>query len=137
MSREPTRLYGNGTVGMMVVLDHVHLGDRDPLSKYPQPAFFTITQAPPSETPGSDAYYVLRDTSGHEVSTKGHSTANYLYKVDEWHDWRAGQAEQDHAHQVRTISTLRDRLELLKEIMASQGVRVITSEQAAALGIKS
>ena len=77
----------------MLVLDHVHLGDKDPLSKYPQPAFFTIIQAHPSETPGSDAHYVLRDTSGHEVSTEGHSTASYLYKVDEWHDWRAGQRD--------------------------------------------
>lgn len=134
--KEPDRLYGHGTIGMMVVLDHVHLSIQDPLVKYAQPAFFTIVELPLSD-PGFDSYYVLRDTAGNEVSTKGHSTANYLYKVDEWAAWRAAQAEQSHVHQVRTISTLRDRLELLKEILVEQGFRVITTEQAEKLGIKS
>lgn len=56
--------------------------------------------------------------------------------MDDWQEWRSNREDQTHSDQIRKITTLRDRLELLKEIMASQGVRVITNEQAEKLGMK-
>lgn len=132
----PPRLYNTGTVGMTVVLDHVDMGTSDPFSGLSHPAFFTITEVYPSESPRFNTVYTLRDTKGRTVSTSASSVSNYLIQVDEWQRWRKARTDQDHTHQVRTIATLRDRLELLKEIMASQGVRVISTDQAATLGIK-
>lgn len=135
--QDPTRLYSAGTVGMMVVLDHVCMSPSETFGQYPHPAFFTITEAPPSETPGFNAVYTLRDTKGNTVSTKGSSVSNYLIEVDVWQKWRANREDQTHADQIRKISTLRDRMELLKEILVGQGFRVISNDQAEKLGIKS
>ena len=135
MSTEPRRIHGNGTVGMMVVLDHVSMSPDEPFSHYRLPAFFTLTGSAREETPGYHAVYVMRDTGGNTVSTQG-SIPSYLIEVDDWQKWRSNREDQTHSDQIRKITTLRDRLELLKEIMMGQGVRVITNEQAVALGIK-
>lgn len=134
--KELARLYGHGTVGMMVVLDHVHLSEEGPCGKYVQPAFFTIVEAPESNASGFNTSYVLRDTAGRLVDTKGSSTSCYLSKVEDWADWRAAQAEEARVSNARTIDTLRDRVGLLKSILVEQGFRVITREQADTLGIK-
>lgn len=135
--KELKRLYGHGTVGMIVVLDHVHLSDEGPCGKYVQPAFFTIMEAPESNAKGFDTSYVLRDTAGRLVDTKGSSTSCYLSTVDDWADWRADQAKDDRVNSARTIDTLRDRVGLLKGILVEQGFRVISNEQAEKLGIKA
>lgn len=121
---------------MMVVLDHVSMSPGEPFSHYRLPAFFTILEITREETAGYHAVYTMRDTGGNTVSTQG-SIPSYLIEVDEWETWRTNREDQTHADQSRKISTLRDRLELLKEIMMGQGVRVISNEQAEKLGIKS
>ena len=136
--KELARLYGHGTVGMIVVLDHVHLSEESPCGKYVQPAFFTIVEAPESNASGFDASYVLRDTAGRLVDTKGcQGTACYLSKVDDWSDWRDEQAKDARVSNAKTIDTLRDRVALQKSILVEQGFRVISNEQALTLGIKA
>jgi hypothetical protein len=132
---ELKRLYGNGTVGMVVVLDHVS-GLSAPFSDYTQPAFFTIVEAPESNKTSHHAHYVLQDTAGNEVSTEGHSTACYLSKVDDWAAWKKQKTAEVANDNARIIATLGDRVSLLKGIMVEQGVRVISNDQAQKLGIK-
>lgn len=121
---------------MMVVLDHVSMSPSETFGNYPQPAFFTITEAPPSETPGFNPVYTLRDTAGHIVSTRGSSVSSYLIKVDDWQEWRSTRTDEIQAQLARVNARLLDRVDLLKEILVAQGVRVITRDQAATLGIK-
>lgn len=71
MSTEPRRIHGNGTVGMMVVLDHVSMSPGELFSHYRLPAFFTILEITRDETPGYNAVYAMRDTEGNRVSTAG------------------------------------------------------------------
>lgn len=136
---ELERLYHKGKTGMIVVLDHVSLGNDNPFSKYPQPAFFTIVE---DQTPEErfQGIYLLQDSEGNRIRTQegesySNSISSYLIEVSVWKAWKFGQIEQDKAHAARTISTLRDRLGLLTEIVQNQGVRVITEAQAQAAGL--
>ena len=135
MSKEPSRIYGTGKIGAMVVLDHVGLSRGNPFYEYPQPAFFTIDAVGPGANPGDYPAYILRDTAGKRIMTDG-SIAGYLYQVDEWSAWRQSQFEETVASQDRALSTLRDRLTLLKDILTAQGVRVVPNDQAEKLGLK-
>lgn len=135
------RLYSNGRVGMIVVLDSVFLGSDSPFAKYQQPAFFTIVEDQTPE-PRYQGIYVLRDSDGNMIRTQAEddvrgdqSISPYLAEVSKWAAWMKNKVEGDRQIQDRKISTLRDRQELLKEILVAQGVRVVTDEQAKALGI--
>jgi hypothetical protein len=133
---ENIRINGGGKVGEMVVLDHVSLGGVGPFAKYQQPAFFVIESVDQDPHPGIKTSYTLRDTQGVVVDTKGTDIHWFLMRVTQWDRWRSDREEQTRTDQTRKIATLRDRVELLKEIMEKQGVRVITTEQAQTLGIK-
>lgn len=140
---ELCRLYSKGRVGMTVVLDHVQLSNEDPFAKYQQPAFFTIVEDLSDER-RYKGIYVLQDQDGNRVSTEvpagsrfNSSISSCLIDVTVWAAWKAKTAEEAIASRNNTIRDLSSRLAVLKEVMASQGVRVVSNEQAVKLGIKA
>lgn len=138
-----TRLYSHGRVGMMVVLDHVGLSNDDPFAKYQQPAFFTIVEdLTPEERFNGD--YILQDQEGNRIRTVanpgeryGSNMASYLSEVSAWSAWKANEHAKALKWRDAQIHDLSVRVAVLKEVMASQGVRVISNDQAASLGIKA
>jgi hypothetical protein len=137
-----TRLYSSGRVGMTVVLDRVSLSG-GPFAKYQQPAFFTIVEdLTPEERFNGD--YVLQDQEGNRIPTTADpedkfatNASSYLTDVSVWSAWKADNYETALAAHKQSIHDLAVRVAILKEVMATQGVRVITNEQAKALGIKA
>lgn len=135
-----TRLYGGGRVGMMVVLDHVSLSGDSPFAKYQRPAFFTIVEdLTPEERFNGD--YILQDQEGNRIRTAQHenesNVSSYLSEVSVWLAWMANEHAKALAWRDSRIHDLSVRVAVLKEVMASQGVRVISNDQAEALGIKA
>ena len=136
-------LYGAGRVGMIVVLDHVSLSITDPFVKYQQPAFFTIVEDLSPEN-RRNGIYVLRDSEGNLIKTQaGDSTepstdsiCYYLSEVSDWSRWNTARTREAVATRDATIYNLQVRVGTLREVLVEQGFRVITSEQAAVLGIK-
>lgn len=137
MSPELKRLYGHGRVGMIVVLDHVSLGKEHPFAKYAQPAFFTIVE---DWTPEErfNGVYVLHDSEGTVILPEETSNiASYLTEVSVWAAWKAATTAEAIATRDDRIHNLLVREGVLKEVMQNQGVRVVTTEQAKTLGLKS
>lgn len=139
---EPKRLYGGGSVGMIVVLDSISLEPENPFAKYSQPAFFTIVEdLTPERRFNGD--YVLQDSTGNRIRTvadpndrSGSNVSSYLTEVNVWAAWKA----ETHAKAIETrdqrIERGLVRVAILKDVLVEQGFRLITTEQAAALGIK-
>lgn len=137
-----TRIYSSGKVGMVVVLDHVHLSSDSPFAGYKQPAFFTIVEDRTPET-RFQGVYLLRDSAGNLIpSQEGSDTdkcsgsiSSYLIEVTEWLRWRDENTTKAIATRDAAIRDLKAKLSVLKEVMENQGVRVVTQEQAKVLGI--
>lgn len=126
-------IYSGGVVGQVVILDHVSFGDNPdpevyPLGKYLQPYAFTIVGITEEED-----CYLLRDADGVEV--KSHDGA-YLFDAKEWLTWSEGRREYQLWEKADEISILNAKLNLLKEILIAQGVKVVTQAQFDALGLK-
>lgn len=126
------RLYEKGKLGQMVVLDSVGLGSNSPLAQYEQPAFFTIKDV---VTTSEGITYTLEDPKGNVVNAG--SSSYWLTALPEWQAYTKDRDAKEKARNEETLKTLRDQLHVLKEVMSSQGLRVVTSEQADTLGLST
>ncbi len=127
-----------GSVGQMVILgSRVDWGKNPdpvekPLSKYPYLSLFTIVVKATNE----DGYYILSDAKGERirVSTKG-TDHWYLYDAQEWLNFNNLRETEKFARKERKISQLEGHVDLLKDILIKQGIRIVTEDQATKLGI--
>ncbi len=130
-------IYGKGRVGQMVVLDNVQLHHTCPLVKYPQPHVFTIAE----KIGGGERedIYILVDQDGNRVlgegSQYGEGYGGHLYDLVEWVTWMTERTKEKLARKERKIALLEAHLQLLKDILIKQGVRVVSQETAKQLGI--
>lgn len=130
-------IYGRGRVGQVVILDHVSYGDnpdleKHPLARYIQPYAFTIVE----KVEGRDGYCIVVDAEGNRIVLQGESGGSYLYDANEWCVWQREYEKEKLARKDGRIAHLESQVALLKSILVSQGMRLITKEQAAALDIK-
>lgn len=133
-------IYDKGNVGQMVILGEVDSWDlilnpiRYPLSQYPCPSIFTIVE----KHNGKDGYYILRDNEGNYIKLQDEyygAYENYLYDAQEWLTWNNMLDEEDFSNTQKEIEQLECQLELLKDILIKQGIRIVTETQAKQLGI--
>lgn len=132
-------IYSSGRVNQVIILGKkVDWGEspnaeKYPLSQYPYLTVFTIVGI---STHPEEKYYVLRNPDGKNFILK-FGEADYLYDIKEWLEFNAIREAEKMAHKQRKIETLESQVDLLKDILVKQGVRVLTKEQAKALGIKT
>lgn len=127
-----------GSVGQMVILgSRVDWGNNPdpvekPLSKYPYLSLFTIVV----KTIGEDGYYILSDAKGEQIKVpmKGYNHG-YLYDAQEWLNFNNLRETEKFARKERKISQLEGHVALLKDILIKQGIRIVTEEQVAKLGL--
>jgi hypothetical protein len=124
-------------IGQVVILDHVNFGGnpnstKHPLAKYPQPCAFTIVD----KEKDADGYgcFVVLDDKGNRIALSW-TDASYLYEANEWLAWNRAHAREKLSRKERRIELLEGHLDLLKSIMAQQGVRIVSEEVAKQLGI--
>jgi hypothetical protein len=134
-------IYGNGKVGQIVVLANVSFGQNPdfaekPLAAYTQPAFFTIKER---RVVGEHGYeYDLVDKTGKVITVNGEHTDNWwLYDADEWGQWQIGHFNEKVERKDGEIKRLTLQRDLLKSILVAQGIRIVTKEQAEALGLST
>lgn len=130
-----------GKVGQMVILcnkferreniDPI----KQPLSQYPSHYVFTIVE----KVEGENGYYILKDLDGNRIKVQdiyyGVATTTYLYDFQEWLAWNDMRQEEAISCKMREIAKLKGYIELLKEILIKQGIRIVTEEQAKNLGL--
>ena len=133
-------IHSSGQIGQSVIYcENVDWGkDPDPesrpLSQYTPPAIFRIT----SKVPGDEGYYVLTDSDGNIIRARYSgicNTSSYLYDAQEWLTWNAGRNAEKFSRKERKIEHLQGQVDLLKDILVKQGVRIVTQEQANKLGL--
>lgn len=117
----------NGHVGQTIVLASVKFGDKDVLARYPQPCVFTIIEKF-DEPNGS---YVLADSEGQLITTN----FRWFYDANEYLAWEMGRTKEKLSRKNCRIKVVEAHLALLRDILIKQGIRVVTQEQANALGI--
>ncbi len=137
---EVNAIYGKGKVGQTVIFgQRVNWGvtpdtTKYPLSKYPCPSIFTIVE----RKEGKDGYYILSDANGNRIKLQDefHGTSeSYLYDAQEWLTWNAMHEMEKLSRKQRKIAQLEGIVELLKDILIKQGVRIVTEAQAKDLGL--
>jgi len=121
-------IYKRGRVGQAVVLTFVTLGKDHPLARYAQPHVFTINGE-------EDGCYLLLDGNGRTILAK-ESDGQWLCDATEWVQWEAGRQTEKIRRKNNRIALLEAHLELLKGVLVRQGVRVVSAEEAAKLGIE-
>ncbi len=127
-----------GSIGQMVILgSRVDWGNNPdpvekPLSKYPYLSIFTIVV----KELGEDGYYILSDAKGERVKIYLVGTDHwYLYDAQEWLNFNHLRETEKFARKERKISQLEGHVDLLKDILVKQGIRIVTEGQAKKLGI--
>ncbi len=127
-----------GSVGQMVILgSRVDWGNNPdpvakPLSKYPYLSLFTIVVKATNE----DGYYILSDAKGEQIKVSMKGTDHwYLYDAQEWLNFNHLRETEKFARKERKISQLEGHVDLLKDILVKQGIRIVTEDQAKKLGI--
>ncbi len=129
-------LYSRGGVGRLVILDSVCFGEKSisPLAKYPLRTIFTIVEK--KFTDNWNYSYVLSDKDGNRfVLTRDSNNTGYIYDLEEWSLFQYEKAQEHQVRKNAKITHLESQVALLKDILIKQGVRVITQEQAKALGL--
>ncbi len=119
-----------GEVGQTVVLTNVVLQDHQKLAPYQQPTVFLIYQKHEEE-----GWYVLRDPEGKEVKVHW-DYGRDLYDATAWAQWNDLRVREKLARKQRKIEHLEGVGATLKDILVRQGARLVTKEEAKALGIK-
>ncbi len=135
-------LYGNVRPGQVVVLTHVSYGTEPdlkkwPLAAYPQPSFFTIVKKLPDPERADNtrsAWCLLRDASGKEFEAE---LGTGLHHAHEWATWIVAKHAEDTRQKNARIQQVESQVALLRSILIEQGVKVITTEKARALGINA
>jgi len=133
-------IYNAAHVGQKVVLDHVSYGEAPDLQKYPlgrylKPSVFTVTAV---NVVNGTACYTLKDFWGKLTvltDEQAQSTNPYLHDAEEWMMFIHGREKEMERRKDGRIKHLESQVALLKGILINQGVRVVTSEQADALGL--
>ena len=129
------RIYDKGKEGDQVVLFGVGFGDEDPLKKLPQPRTVTIKECNascPRDTSSEKGYVVVDPITGIE----GYVYGGYLTPVAVWVEWANAVRIQELKVAGREKTKAAIQLELLKDILKSQGIKLVTKEQLEELGIK-
>lgn len=138
---EVRAIYGKGTVGQMVIFgQRVDWGvnpdpTESPLSQYSCPSIFTIVE----KVEGEEGYYILRDVNGNLIKLQDKwygASERYLYDAQEWLEWNVMREKEKFSRKERKIAQLEGHLELLKDILIKQGIRIVTKAQAEDLGLK-
>lgn len=136
-------IFNKGKKGDVVVLDGIVLDkiEDNPLYGYDQPAFFTITGTKwDSDTSreDKDMLYVLRDMSGKEFSVNGSGYCGcgwWLVKLDDWAKSKIGKYEEILEYEREQKEKLKHQIEILKDILTNQGIRIVKENQAKELGL--
>ncbi len=137
---EVSAIYGKGKVGQTVIFgQRVDWGVNPdttnyPLSQYPCPSIFTIVE----KKEGKDGYYVLSDANGNRIKLQDKlygASESHLYDAQEWLTWHAMHEMEKLSRKQRKIEQLEGHVEILKDILIKQGVRIVTEAQAKDLGL--
>lgn len=83
---------------------------------------------------GDDGYYTLRDSSGNIIKVN-FGDACYLYDSQEWVKWKERNSTEYKNLSEANIKCLEEKIELLKDILVKQGIRIVTQEHANKLGL--
>ena len=127
-----------GKVGQMVIFGvRVDWGvdsnpTEYPLSQYPYPSIFTIIK----KVEDKDGYYILKDAKGNNIKLHYEHGTSYLYDAQEWLTFNDVRTTDQFSFKDKEKEKLKDRLDLLKDILIKQGIHIVTKEQAEYLGIK-
>lgn len=108
---------------------------KNPLSQYSYATIFTIVEI----VAGKEGYYVLSDVNGNLIKLQDEyygASAEYLFDAQEWLTWNVMREEEKFSRKQRKIEQLEGHLELLKNILTNQGVRIISDTKAKALGLE-
>lgn len=133
-------IHASGQIGQNVIFcEDVDWGknpnpEEKPLAQYTPPAMFRIT----SKVPGDEGYYVLTDNEGKIIRARFSgicNTSSYLYDAQEWLTWNSGRIAEKLSRKERKIEQLQGQVDLLKDILVKQGIRIVTQEQAKKLGL--
>lgn len=114
-------------IGQVVVLDWVSLEKDNPLHKYAQPAFFKVLDVESGRHKMKIECLYGGETL--EVET------TWFYDLKVWvnHVRRFSEGlQRDFGKEIQTLITQRD---ILKDVLSNAGVRVLTKEQAASIGL--
>lgn len=104
-----------------------------PLSMYPCPSIFTIVEL--GSSPCWLEGYTLSDSKGNHIYLPMHE-GSYIFDAQEWLTWNAMREKEKFSRKQRKIEQLEGHVDLLKDILIKQGVRVVTEEQARVLNIE-
>ncbi|MCX6744361.1 MAG: hypothetical protein NTX82_02460 [Candidatus Parcubacteria bacterium] len=124
-------IYGLGQEGQMVVVDHVSWAANSdtppdlakyPLAAYNKPSLFVIKERKQNS-------YILIDNQGKEIEVD-RDDGSYLYPAQEWAEFRKEEALEKFRRKDARIAHLESQVDLLRNILIQQGVKLITSEQA-------
>lgn len=129
---KPKAIYNTAKVGDIVVLDKVGFIDNHPLAQFAQPAFFVVTVFRPES---QSARYTAHASDGERVNISS-DDAWWFFQVRDWWTWTKATHDEsirDHKVLATRLTTERD---VLKSVLVAQGVRIVTKEQAEALGVK-
>lgn len=135
---EINAIYSKGNIGQMVIFgQRVDWGvnpspTQRPLSQYSCPSIFTIVEKN-EEVLG---YYILSDIKGNRIKVDLRNDSAYLYDAQEWLTWNNLRENEKFSRKQRKIEQLEGHVELLKDILIKQGVRIVTKAQAEDLGLK-
>jgi hypothetical protein len=127
-------IYDKGKVADVVVLDNVALDKTkdNPLSNYVQPAFFTIVGIDCRDY--KDRSYLLRDMAGMEFNIDP-EYGWWLVKLEDWYKNKQQVYSESIKRKENKIDKLNNQIEILKEILTNQGIRIVTEVQVRELGI--
>ena len=64
------------------------------------------------------------------------NTSAYLYDMQEWVTWNEGRIAEKLSRKEHKIELLQGQVNLLKNILVQQGIRIVTQEQAEKLGLQ-
>lgn len=127
-------LWDRVTASQKVILLKVSFGPNHPLSRYEQPAAFTVIGRPPPGATTGDLK--LLDTDGREVIARI-GDAGYMYDSIEWGLFQFHRQQEVERRKQAKIDQLDAHLNMLKSILIAQGFRIVTAEQAETLGLKT
>lgn len=131
-------VWKNGVVGQKVVVDYVGWGQTsetggEPITGYPLKTRFTIIEVIQKNEHANN--YRLRDEEGDEFVIDSRHTG-YLYDIEDWYEFHLAKKDDELKRKKRRLRLVESHLDLLKGILTAQGIRIVTAEQAEALGIK-
>ncbi len=113
-------------IGNAYVLDRVSLSSSNPFKELAQPAVLLL------EAADWNAKTVVARHGSKRINASI-SDFSWCFSADEWVAKTHAMLREDVPD---TVEKLENKLAVLKEVMSSQGVRIITREQANALGIR-